>query len=164
MRTIGSYLALVLLPVLGLVAILRAGERVEAPAPVHGNWRLDVDGGVTGASAADDRATCGVSLHDLAGRDLSVQQSGRRLVATLAGRRPLALEGVIDGGAVQLTGILPAWPAGAACPDAAALTLELVLRRDSSMAGLAHVPGCVGCPRLGLTARRSAARAARSGH
>jgi hypothetical protein len=83
LRSCLLYVVLVGLPLAGVSGALYLGERLEAPASVSGNWRLEVEGS----------APCRSSL----GEALSVVQSGPALQLAFTGAAPLTLAGRVDG-------------------------------------------------------------------
>ena len=140
MRVALLYVALVGLPVVGLLAVLHAGQRLEAPPDVGGVWRVARGG------------ACGLQEGDT----FEIAQSGQYLSVELP-RRP-AMGGRLTGGVLRARGGARASSApGCASGPLAfeALTAEPVPRQ---LRGRVGVPGCAGCPFQSVVAVREAPR------
>lgn len=128
MRTVLTYLFLVGVPFLGVLAVLHAGQRLEAPPSMAGTWRV-VDG-----------ETCGLRAGDV----FRVVQSGRYVVVALQGRPDL--EGTYHGGEMRAVGGARA----ASAPGCAGGQFEFVVRPVQGVVprleGTGGVVGCAGCP------------------
>jgi hypothetical protein len=142
MRPVVLYLVLIGLPVIGILAILRAGQSLVAPRAVSGTWRIEPARGDSPA------AEC---LRSRMGSDrlsLTVSQSGPSLEAVLRGERQLGLRGSIRNDRVRLESEVPA-PSGSAD-----VTLQATLGRGDlpALTGVLDV----GCGTMAVTATRVA--------
>lgn len=137
MKTIAIYVLLVGAPLLGLLGILRAGERIVPPHHVGGEWAIDP------AFAAALRAACPDVAFPAAGPALGVSQSGTRAVLTLNDTATTTLDARLEG--ESLTAI--ADERSTACGGA--LRLAATLRPDPrgpELSGTVSVPGSAPVP------------------
>jgi hypothetical protein len=105
-----QYLALVGLPFVGLLGVLRMGRDMTAPMAVHGTYTVAAVGG-----------TGGPCLRDLlADSTLAITQSGGRIEIRL-GARAVRLHGHLTGDRLAASGELPAT---GACPAGEPVRLE----------------------------------------
>src|SRR5258707_12075227 len=81
-----AYVFLVVLPVLGLVGVLKSGRGLSAPFSVDGAWKIE--------SSRPSASPCGNFLSSISNAPLSISQSGRALVVTLSGTKITA--GTLD--------------------------------------------------------------------
>jgi hypothetical protein len=138
MKTIAIYVLLVGAPLLGLLGILRAGERIVPPHHVGGEWELDP------AFAAALRAACPDVVFPAAGPALDVSQSGTRAVLTLNDTAGAVLDARLDGVALSAASDR----ASPAC-GGRGLRLAATLRPDPrapELRGTATVPGSAPVP------------------
>jgi hypothetical protein len=98
MRHILSYLALVGIPLLGLLGVLKLGERLAAPAAVHGAYTLTLPA---------PREACLAGLFPRDEPRVVVAQSGPIVQVRLGGAAGLELRGHTDAGALRASGPLP---------------------------------------------------------
>lgn len=152
-RTLALYAGLVGIPILGLVAVLHAGQRLQAPPSVGGAWRVEsVDGGA---------GECGPLAR---GAVLAVSQSGVYVTLAIGGEGDIvSIATRLDGD--SLTGTVPAT---AACPRLDGARLVATVDRTSAphrMAGRV-VPADGRGAAVGFTATRLPveARGAGAGH
>lgn len=153
MKTLLIYVLLVGAPLLGLLGILRAGERIVPPRHVGGAWAAEP------AVAAALRAACPDLVFPAAGPVLDVSQSGTRAVVTLNDSAATALDARLDGDV--LTAVTEA---GSAACGGRGLRLAATLREDpgpASLDGALSVPGCPSCAPAPLRAARLPATPAR---
>ena len=94
LRFLIAYALLVVLPVLGLVGVLKAGRMLTAPLSVDGVWKVD------GNAVRIDGLRCAVK-DSLQGASLLITQSGRNLVLNLNSGFKATAWGLIDGGTIQ---------------------------------------------------------------
>jgi hypothetical protein len=123
MRSMLLYLVLVGAPLLGLLGILQAGERIVPPRSVGGVWELDAE------SARRLAAPCLSLAFKKEPAELVVSQSGTHLRLTFADRSRSSLAVTLGGD--SLTGELKL-SERATCPGA---TVEL---RAQVIAGEGH--------------------------
>jgi hypothetical protein len=153
MKTAIIYILLVGAPLLGLLGILRVGERIVPPRHVGGEWVVEP------AFAAAARAACPDLVFPAAGPRLDVSQSGTRAVLTLNDTAAATLDARLDG---------PSLAAGtrrgsAACAGRG-LRLAVTLSPDPQsprLEGAATVPGCRSCAPVPFRAARGAATSTR---
>jgi hypothetical protein len=136
MRSVLLYLVLVGTPLLGLLGILQAGERIVPPRSVAGAWELDAE------SARELAAPCVSLALKKKPAELVVSQSGTHLRLTFADR---SLAVTLDGD--SLTGELTL-PERATCPGAA-MEFRARFAAESGhdrMTGILRHAGCTECP------------------
>ena len=153
MKTILIYVLLVGAPLLGLLGILRAGERIVPPRHVGGGWAAEP------ALAAALRAACPDLVFPAAGPALDVSQSGTRAVVTLNDPAATALDARLDGDALTA-----ATEEGSAACGGRGLRLAATLREDADaprLDGALSVPGCPSCAPVRFRAARLPATPAR---
>src|SRR5688500_7765836 len=93
MRSLIAYLALVGLPLVGLIGVLRAGDGLEAPRSVGGVWELDPD-------LVRSAPPCyGFSNSDLPLR-MQISQSGTRAAVSFNDRLETRLSVRIEGDSI----------------------------------------------------------------
>jgi hypothetical protein len=85
-----AYLLLVLLPLIGLGAVLKYGRRLSAPASVDGAWSLQID-------AAELSPICGNTIVGMANSTFAIRQSGQNLVLTSLSQPKFTATGTIEG-------------------------------------------------------------------
>lgn len=138
MRSFLVYLALVGAPLLGLLGILRAGERVVPPHHAGGKWALG--GGV----AALLGAACPGLVFPESGAVLDVSQSGTRARLTLNDGGGTVLDATLRGRvlAAPAEGRTPAACGGRGLRLRATLDS---LPGGGELRGSLSVPGCAGC-------------------
>ena len=153
MKTLLIYLLLVGAPLLGLLGILRAGERIVPPRHVGGAWAVEP------AFAAALRAACPDLVFPAAGPTLDVSQSGTRAVVTLNDPAATPLDARLDGDALSA-----ATAEGSAACGGRGLRLTAMLQENSSpprLDGALTLPGCPSCAPVPLRAARLPATPAR---
>ncbi len=149
MKTVLIYLLLVGAPLLGLLGILRAGERIVPPRHVGGEWVLEP------AFAAALRAACPDLGFPAAGPALAVSQSGTRAVLTLGDTAATTLDARLDG-----ESLAAATRDGSAACGGRGLRLAATLRPGPAsprLDGAVTVPGCRSCAPVPFRAARAAA-------
>jgi hypothetical protein len=153
MKTVLIYVLLVGAPLLGLLGILRAGERIVPPRHVGGEWAVEP------ALAAALLAACPDLVFPAAGPTLDVSQSGTRAVVTLNDSAATTLDARLDGVALAA-----ATGEGSPACGGRGLRLAATLREDPGpprLDGALTVPGCPSCAPVPLRAARLPATPAR---
>jgi hypothetical protein len=153
MKTAMIYVLLVGAPLLGLLGILRAGERIVPPRHVGGEWVLEP------GFAAAVRAACPGLVFPAAGPSLDVSQSGTRAVLTLNDTAATTLDARLDGDSLAA-----ATRRGSAACGGRGLRLAATLHADPQgpqLSGAAAVPGCAACGPVPFRATRGAATSTR---
>lgn len=148
MKTVLIYVVLVGAPLLGLLGILRAGERIVPPHHLGGEWVLDP------AFAAAARAACPELVFPAAGPALDVSQSGTRAVLTLNDSAGTVLDATLEGSALAA-----ATDERSTVCEGRGLRLAAGLRLDPGspqLDGTAAVPGCAACAPVPFRATRGA--------
>ena len=124
MRHVLAYLFLVVLPLTGLLVVLRQGDRIEAPIAVHGAYAVrDVP--------ADAPACVG---HLLASSDSSllIVQSGPRVTVKFGRAANVTLDGTLSRDTLTASGVLPpaAAPDSVSCVPGSVIAIHAIVRRD----------------------------------
>jgi len=132
-----AYVFLVVLPVLGLVGVLKSGRGLTAPFSVDGVWKIE--------SSRPSASPCVNFLSSISNAPLSISQSGKSLVVTLGGGTKTTM-GTLDGKILkaQFTG---ADKASAECGNGS-LTLTATLDplgEPRTLSGTLAVEGCASC-------------------
>jgi len=144
MKSFLLYPALVGIPLAGLLGILHAGSRLEAPASIGGSWRLDAP------------SPPGEIVISQSGVHLAVEMDGVRMRGEIRGDSLVALAP-------------PAGNTPRAIPCGTGLGRELRARVDREadphrLTGTVGVPGREDCPRTAVSAVRVPAETRRGGH
>src|SRR5512134_1962581 len=152
MRHLLAYLVFVGLPLGGLYAVLRVGQRIDPPRAIHGSYAV--------APMAPVGFACYAYLLGSEDSTVRVAQSGRQVIVTLGPKSEVTLRGTLQGAALTAEGVIQpgTTPRYLACPagDTIRMTLqarreELVKRLDATLV----VAGCPECPPVGFVAVRS---------
>lgn len=153
MKTILVYVVLVGVPLLGLLGILRAGERIVPPRHVGGAWVV-ADG-----SAAGLQAVCPGLGFPETGTEIDVSQSGTRARIVLNDSLATPLDARIEG--LTLTA-RPEREDGACAGRELRLAATLdTLAAPMALQGTVSVAGCAACPTVPFHAVRAASPDAR---
>lgn len=134
-RTASTYLAMVGLPALGLVWVIRSGASLEAPPVVAGTWEV----------APHPASSC---IGFEAGQELSIEQSGLYLRVHAGGA---SVDGRIAEGRIHAE--LPAPPGGSCGGQPLSLTGAVA---ENAITWDVRAPGCDACPSTRFDVRRSA--------
>ena len=152
MKALRLYVPLVGLPLLGLLVVLHAGERLTAPPGLHGEWAVRA---VSSAAlpAGEPRSCLAAAAAGMLHR-LSVAQSGPRIEVTLRdpeGRGWARSEARVDTGSA----VGPVAGTGdAACTGRPRLTLVFTGLVPDTVRGTLAPTGCDDCPAVRYTAVR----------
>jgi len=154
MRILPLYLLLVGTPLLGLVGLLRVGERIEAPSAIAGTWAVD-----SAFSRAVERGCFPRAFAEATAFEIT--QSGRFVRLTANDAAATTFEGRLDGGALVARGARAA-PTTALPQCAAPRATELRLRLlddagTQQLAGSWGLPECAACRALPFRATRQLA-------
>ena len=151
MRHLLSYLALVGIPLLGLLGVLEIGERLSAPAAVHGAYALTLPA---------PREPCLAAAFPRDNPRVVIAQSGPIVQVRLGGPAGLELRGRTDAGTLRASGPLPhRRPAGCAADS---VTFDGTVTRTPDarlLAGSLRLAPCDSCapvPIAGVLPRRAA--------
>jgi hypothetical protein len=142
-KHIVQYLALVGLPFLGLLGVLRIGRDLTAPMAVHGTYLVTTTGG-TGGSCLREL---------LADSHLGVTQSGERIQVRL-GLPAVRLAGQLTGNRLHAEGQLPATTT---CPSGEPIRFEGLATRVAGQVrlDLQLRAECAACGSLTFEASRA---------
>lgn len=142
-RFAAAYILLVVLPVLGLLAVLRAGRFLKAPFSVDGTWNVKIENDKT----ANFR--CKVFGEN---SSMAISQSGEKFILTISGGRNAASPGFIRD--TDLNARLQPLDAASPC---GATTLTATLDPNTtprSMTGLLSPEHCAACEPIHFSALR----------
>jgi hypothetical protein len=156
-----AYAFLVILPLVGLAGILKAGRNVTAPVFIEGLWTMRVD------SAQIDSLPCGKALAALPDKTLAITQSGRSFVLTFPSGPKLTASGTLDGANLRADLMGTAESSDSSCVTGREmLLLASVDRRVGSnlLTGTLSVPNCQSCASVGFQAERQAPATSKGGH
>ena len=152
MKALRLYIPLVGLPLLGLLVVLHAGERLTAPPGLRGEWAVRAVSS-TALPAGEPRSCLAAAAAGMLHR-FSVEQSGPRIEVTL--RNPEG-EGWARSDARVGTGAASGAVSGtgnAACVGTPRLTLVFTGLVPDSVRGTIAPSGCDDCPTVRFTAVR----------
>ena len=145
-RFLLAYFFLVVLPLIGLIGVLKSGRDLTAPVSVDGVWNLKVD---TNRLAS---LPCARFLATAENPVITISQSGEKF--TLSGPRASG-PGVIDG--IKLRAALPGQAGESGCGSDQQLTLLATVdpkANPRSLAGTLSVDGCSSCSPVEFHAAR----------
>jgi len=170
-----AYVLLVLVPLVGLAGVLRAGRGLKAPISVEGVWKIDSAAGTASEKQVSEEsgsAPCGLSDAALSNSSLLISQSGKSLQLTFGleqsnpGQNSFAQTsfapsnaaprnhaqavalGVLDGETLQANISFSDGAAKADCGNAQPLALTAKIDPNSeprSLSGMLRVEGCESC-------------------
>ena len=156
-----AYAFLVILPLVGLAGILKAGRNVIAPVSIDGLWTVRVD------STQIDSLPCGKALAALPDKTLAITQAGRNFVLSFPNDPKLTASGTLDGANLRADLMGTANSSDSSCvAGQQMLLLASVDRKVSSnlLAGTLSVPNCQSCASVGFHAERQAPAPPQGGH
>jgi hypothetical protein len=147
-----TYLLLVGFPLLVLLAILRAGERLTPPQSVGGAWRFDADFSALASGACRDL------LSSVRQPFLNISQSGPSLTLTLNNPEHTTLAGTLQDSRVDVAAA-PADRSGDSgnCLDRHEIQLQADVAKEAGrrvLIGTLSVPGCANCAPVPFRAER----------
>ena len=154
MRDLVAYLLVVGTPLLGLLGVLRVGERVRAPVAVHGAYVLHV-----GDPSWAQAQPCLRYLLSGSDSTLHITQAGAQLAATLGPEGNVSLRGELTRDTVRLAGAIEAaaMPDSVRCAQGDSLSLLAVATRDNAMKrlhGALVAASCTACGAIQVSAER----------
>jgi hypothetical protein len=156
-----AYTFLVILPLVGLAGILKAGRHLTAPISIDGLWTMRVD------STQIDSLPCGKFLAATPDQTIAIAQSGRSFVLTFPSGSKLAGPGDLNGTTLRASLTAPSESPDSSCPGGSQLSLLASLDRrvDSNLlTGTVSVPNCQSCAPVGFQAERQAPATTKGGH
>ena len=152
-----AYIFLVGVPLLALVAILRAGTHLTAPMALHGNWSVQAD------FSPWHGVPCEVLLANTPQPLLSINQSGRDLTVTLNDPEKPVVTGTIEGFTLSASPsngrkeTASTFRSYAGCLGHQSLRLQATVNqhgKQRSLTGTFHLEGCPSCPPIAFSATR----------
>jgi len=155
-----AYVFLVILPLVGLAGILKAGRSVTAPVSIDGLWTLRLD------SAQIDSLPCGKALATAPDKTIAIAQSGRNFVLTVPGGPKLTASGSLDGTTLRGS-LMSLAESGDSCLEGRQLSLLATVDRTADpnlLNGSLSVPNCQSCASVEFHAERQASAPSKGGH
>lgn len=157
-----AYALLVVLPIIGLLGVLKSGRALKAPISVDGIWQLQAD--------PDRMASlpCGKTLAQNPEAALSISQSGRNFTLSFANGPKSTASGVLDGTTLNASFIPAAgWSEESGC--GADRKLAMVASFDPTLdprtlSGSLSVTDCPKCGTVQFHAVRVAVTARKASH
>lgn len=156
-----AYAFLVVLPLVGLAGILKAGHNLTAPVSIDGLWTMRVDPGQIGS------LPCGKMLAAAPEKTIAIAQSGRTFVLTFPSGPQLTALGTLDGTTLRASLARPKESADSSCSDGFQFSLLASVDRriDSNLlTGTLSSPTCASCAAVGFHAERQTPAASHGGH
>jgi hypothetical protein len=149
-----AYAFLVILPLAGLVGILRGGHNLKAPVSIDGVWNLHADSTQLASLA------CGKLLATIPDKAMSISQSGKSFALSFPGAPQLAGSGTLAGTILQAYLASPDQTSGNNCSSAQAVSLTATVNKTqnpSTLTGTLSVANCPSCAPVNFQAERQAA-------
>jgi hypothetical protein len=156
-----AYVALVVLPLVGLAGILRAGRSLTAPVSIDGLWAVRLD------AAQIDSLPCGKALAAGPNQTIAIAQSGRTFVLSFPSGPKLTALGTLDGANLQVSVMWPAESSDSSCAGGSPLSLLANVDRKvdaNLLTGTLSAPNCQSCGSVGFRAERQAQATPKGGH
>jgi hypothetical protein len=145
-----AYTVLVVLPLLGLVAILNYGRRLAAPLSVDGVWNFEASpDGLAGL-------LCVKADVPIQGA-LTISQSGKALVLRMGDAPQIGAIGSIEGNTITASVLPLMGPQRAGCGNGRLLTLSAAVAahvHPRSLVGALNAKDCAACPSVKFHAVR----------
>jgi hypothetical protein len=146
-----AYALLVVLPILGLVGVLKAGRELTAPLSVDGVWKVD-------ANAIRLEALRCADKDFLQGASLLIMQSGRNLVLNVNSGFKATAWGFIEGRTIQASAV-PAekYSGESRCGEDHLFSFKATVDAESnprSLIGTITFDGCSSCAPVNFHAVR----------
>ncbi len=151
MKAVLLYIALVALPLLGILGILQLGDGLNAPPDLAGRWTLRA------VSAPELEQGCTLLPLEADSLSMHISQSGQYLRLRFEGAEETVLRGTWrDGVLVVEHEITAGASAEGACDEATTATLRARLDQEAGRAKLRGVwtTSCDACPELNFQAVR----------
>lgn len=150
-KLVAAYVLLVGVPLLGLLGILRAGQRLAAPFSVGGTWNLEDDLTPLAGSA------CKGTFANVSQPFFAISQSGSQLTFTLNNTEQTVLPGTIRQNTVTMGSESAAGDASSDCTHPQAIRFQAALSQQGPqrlLTGTLSIAGCPDCPALPFRAVR----------
>jgi hypothetical protein len=137
-----AYIALVILPILGLLGALRIGRRLIAPISISGVWKIHVNTNNTVA------LPCGKSLA-VADAIFAISQSGKNFTLQFNNSVMSPASGHIEGNTIKAEiAVAPNLTGKSGCDEAHVLSLTATVDPQINpqlLAGVFSINDCLGC-------------------
>ena len=156
-----AYAFLVILPLVGLAGILKAGCSVTAPVSIDGLWTLQV------AAAQIDSLPCGKVLAAVPNRTIAIVQSGRSFLLSFPSGPEVTASGTLDGTSLNASLKWPAESSDSNCAGGSPLVVLAKLDRKTDatlLTGVLLAFNCPSCAPVGFHAWRQAPATPKGGH
>jgi hypothetical protein len=150
-KLIAAYVLLVGAPLLGLLGILRSGQRLAAPVSVGGAWNVESD--LTSLAGSG----CKGAFANINQPFFVISQSGSLLTFTLNNPEQTTLPGTIRQDTVTMGSESSAEDPSRDCAHPQAIHFQAALSRQGlqrSLTGTLSIAGCPACPALPFRAVR----------
>ena len=156
-----AYVFLVILPLVGLAGILRAGRSVTAPVSIDGLWTMRVD------SAQLDSLPCGKMLAAAPEKTIAIAQSGRSFVLIFPSGPKVTASGTLDGTSLSAWLKWPAESADNSCVAGSQLAVLAQLDRKTGgtlLNGTLTSADCPSCAPVEFRAERQTPATPKGAH
>lgn len=152
-----TYVALVGIPLLALLGVLRAGAHLTPPMSITGPWSMDAD------LNSPPNTPCGALLKIVRQPAFEIGQSGRVLTLTLNNGQRTALAGTLDGATLVAasSGKTRTTGESSECVDSQQIRIAATIEREGeprSMRGTVSLSNCAGCQPIAFRAVRQSAQ------
>ena len=147
-----AYAFLVILPLVGLAGILKAGRSVTAPISIDGLWTMRVD------STQLDSLPCGKVLAAVPDKTIAIAQSGKTFVLSFPNGPKLTASGTLEGTTLRAS-LAPPRESHESCADGHQLSLLASVDQrvnPSLLTGTLSAPNCPTCATVGFRSERQA--------
>jgi len=154
-----AYVLLVLLPLAGLLAVLRHGRHLTAPVSVDGMWKLQGDASQLAV------LPCGKAVAASDNLAFTISQSGAKFTLSLINGSKASGEGMIEEN--KLNGSLQFPAAGEAGCDSHEVNLMAAVdpkANPRTLSGTLSVAGCPSCSTVEFRAVREAPAVKKGGY
>ncbi len=153
-----AYTFLVVLPLLGLVGILKSGRHLAAPVSIDGVWNLRIDSAQLGS------LTCGKNLTAISGQTMTISQSGASFALSFPSAPKLTGWGTIDGTTLRASLNPPLESSSeTGCGEQSLLATVDRNANPRALAGTLTATDCSACPSIAFQAERQAPAASEGG-
>jgi hypothetical protein len=154
-----AYIFLVILPLVGLAGVLKAGRTVTAPLSIDGLWTLRVD------TAQVDSLPCARVLAAVPDKTMAITQSGRTFVLTFPSGIKLTGSGDLGGTTLRASLMSPKESPDGCLGGSQMSLLASVDRRvePNLLTGTLSAANCQSCAPVGFRAERQVPAASKGG-
>jgi len=161
-RFLIAYVSLVVLPVAGLLGVLKSGRTLMAPSSVGGVWKLRIN------PAQLTAMPCGRSLASTPEPVMTISQSGQRFTLEFADGPRATASGLIEGATLSASlRPLQPWSNESGCGNDRVLTMAGTVDPAAvprTVAGTLSVSDCPSCTPVEFHAVREARPGSKGGY